>query len=72
MTWVVAAQVNGERIYWRGFSAVGELKTTAYWSEAQKFATPREAYRACETHDQLARSDEWRVVKIHARSERTS
>jgi len=51
---------------------VGELKTTAYWSEAQKFATPREAYRACETHDQLARSDEWRVVKIHARSERTS
>jgi hypothetical protein len=70
--WVVAADVNGCRIYWAGFNAIGELKTTAYWSEAQKFQAPREAYRACETHDQLARSDEWRVVKIGAGSERTS
>jgi hypothetical protein len=67
----VCKRVEGVEVYWTGTNQHGAPRFDVFWAGAFKFRTPAEGHAACNTHRGLANSEDWRVVRLRDRSERT-
>lgn len=71
MIYVLAREIDGADVYFVRANAHGRARWSPFWSEAAHFSTARAAYECAQTHRGLCNSDEWRVVAITPRCERT-
>ncbi len=72
MIYVLSRKQDGEDIYFIAPNQYGRVRWSPFWSEAAHFSTARSAYECAQTHKGLKDSDEWRVVAVKPRCERTA
>lgn len=71
MVWVLSRAEGDVEVFFIGADQRGGVRWSVFWADAAKFTSARAAYECATTHPGLRNSDEWRVIEITDRCERT-
>lgn len=71
MVFVLTRHEGDVEVFFIGSDRYGRVRWSVFWADAAKFTSARAAYECATTHPGLRNSDEWRVIEITDRCERT-